>query len=162
MTTRIIGLGNSVLTDDGVGIYAARELARRLIDSRPAIEVIETETAGFGLMELLSGCARAILIDAIQFDDLEPGTVVRIDPQDLRTSLRLRSVHEIDLPTVLALGRSLSLRMPEEIAIYAIQSQDSLTLSESLTAPVAQGLHRTLAMILEELDQMAGLAQAAY
>ena len=63
-------------------------------------------------MELLTGWQRVILIDSIQFDNLEPGTVVGIDPQDLRTSLRLRSVHEIDLPTVLALGRKLGLPIP--------------------------------------------------
>ena len=148
MKTRIIGLGNTILTDDGVGVYAARELQKRLGD---AVDIIETETAGFSLMELLTGWDRVILIDSIQFDDLAPGTVVRIDPQDLRTSLRLRSVHEIDLPTVLALGRRLGLPMPQHVRIVAIQAEDALTVGESLTPAVERGMNEAIALILEEL-----------
>lgn len=153
MNTRIIGLGNTILSDDGVGIYAARELRKRLADAglTDTVDVVETETAGFGLMELLTGWKRVILIDSIQFDDLEPGTVVQIDPQDLRTSLRLRSVHEIDLPTVLALGRKLGLPMPEKVEIIAIQAEDSLTLGESLTPVAAHGMNKAVNLVLGAL-----------
>ena len=154
MRTRIIGLGNTLLTDDGVGIYAVRELRKRLTAAGRAdtVDIVETETAGFALMELLTGWDRVILIDSIQFDNVEPGTVVHINPQDLRTSLRLRSVHEIDLPTVLALGRKLSLPMPDKVEIVAIQSQDALTLGESLTPPVHRGMHEAVEAILTNLS----------
>lgn len=153
MNTRIIGLGNTILSDDGVGIYAARELRKRLVAAGLAdrVDVVETETAGFGLMELLTGWKRVILIDSIQFDDLDPGTVVRIDPQDLRTSLRLRSVHEIDLPTVLALGRKLNLPMPDQVEIVAIQAQDALTVGESLTPAVERGMNEAVSAVLTDL-----------
>jgi hydrogenase maturation protease len=153
MNTRIIGLGNTILSDDGVGIYAAREIASRLAQSGnpEAVDVVETEVAGFALMELLTGCRRVILVDSIQFDNLEPGTVLRIEPHDLRTSLRIRSVHEIDLPTVLALGRRLGMAMPEEVTIFGIQSQDSLTLGESLTASVTAGMQKAVEMIMAEI-----------
>ena len=91
MNTRIIGFGNSILTDDGVGIYAAREVSRRLaiagLDS--TVDIVETEVAGFALMELMTGWKRVILVDSIQFDGVEPGTVIRIEPDDLHTSLRI-------------------------------------------------------------------------
>jgi hydrogenase maturation protease len=153
MRTRIIGLGNTLLSDDGVGIYAARELRKRLAAAGLAdtVDVVETETAGFGLMELLTGWDRVILIDSIQFDHVEPGTVVHIDPQDLRTSLRLRSVHEIDLPTVLALGRKLGLPMPDQVEIVAIQSQDALTLGERLTPAVHRGMNEAVDAVLTNL-----------
>jgi hydrogenase maturation protease len=153
MSTRIIGFGNTILSDDGVGIYAVREISRRLghADGRPALDIVESEVAGFALMELLAGCRRAILVDAIQFDDLEPGTVVRIEPHDLRTSLRIRSVHEIDLPTVLALGRHLGLSMPEEVAIFGIQAEDSCTFGESLSASVTSGMQKAVDLILAEV-----------
>jgi hydrogenase maturation protease len=153
MKTRIIGLGNTILTDDGVGIYAARELRKRLAAAglEDSVDIVETETAGFGLMELLTGWERVILIDSIQFDDVEPGTVIQIDPQDLRTSLRLRSVHEIDLPTVLALGRKLGLPMPEEVKIVAIQTEDALTLGESLTPTVRRGMNEAVNAVLKQL-----------
>ena len=85
--TRIIGLGNSILTDDGVGIYAAREVGRRLAAAPLSgdVDIVESEVAGFALMELMAGWNRVILIDSIQFDGLDPGTVIRIQPDDLHT-----------------------------------------------------------------------------
>ncbi len=161
MNTRIIGLGNTILSDDGVGIYAVREIGRRLAraGNRPAVDVVESEVAGFALMELLAGCRRVILVDSIQFDNLEPGTVVRIEPHDLRTSLRLRSVHEIDLPTVLALGRHLGMPMPEDVAIFGIQSEDAYTLGESLSASVTSGMQQAVEMIMAEVESWVQVTQ---
>ncbi len=155
MKTRIIGLGNTILSDDGVGIYAVREVARRLPACAGAVDIVETEMAGFALLDLMSGWERVILVDSIQFDDLAPGTVVRIDPADLRTSLRLRSVHEIDLPTALGLGRRLGLPMPREIVIIAIQAEDPRTFGETLTPSVAGGMDRVVGLVLEEIGALA-------
>ncbi len=152
MNTRIIGLGNSILTDDGVGIYAAREIGRRLAEmGRPDIDIVESEVAGFELMELMAGWKHVILVDSIQFEGLEPGTVVRIEPSDLHTSLRLRSVHDIDLPTVLELGRRMGLEMPARLTIFGIQAQDALTLGESLTKAAECGLKEAVDLVLKEI-----------
>ncbi|MDM7996000.1 MAG: hydrogenase maturation protease [Acidobacteriota bacterium] len=153
MSTRIIGLGNSILTDDGAGIYAVRELRRRLEKSGLAthFDIVETEVGGFALMELMSGWPHVILVDSIQFAGLKSGTVIRIEPEDLHTSLRLRSVHDIDLPTVLELGRKLGLSMPEKLSIYGIQAEDALTLGESLTEAAHRGMKEAVNLILEEI-----------
>jgi hydrogenase maturation protease len=148
---RIIGLGNTILTDDGVGVYAAREIRRRLGDGCAGVEVVESEVAGFALLELVADCERVILIDAVSFDAAAPGTVTRIDPQDLRTSLRLRSVHEIDLPTALELGRQLGMSMPREIVIFAVQAQDCLTLGERMNPPVEAACARVVDLVLAEI-----------
>jgi hydrogenase maturation protease len=162
MRTRVIGLGNTILSDDGVGVYAVREIEGRLASEGIGedVSLVETEVAGFALMELLTGWERVILIDSIQFDDVRPGTVIEIDPQDLRTSLRLRSVHDIDLPTVLALGRKLGLPMPDEVKIVAIQAEDALTLGESLTATVARGMKEAVDLVMHELSQSPALLPA--
>jgi hydrogenase maturation protease len=153
MDTRIIGLGNSILTDDGVGIYAVREVNRRLADAGvvDSVDIVESEVAGFALMELMTGWKRVILVDSINFDDVEPGTVVRIQPEDLRTSLRIRSVHEIDLPTVLAFGRKLGFPMPDTVTIIGIQAEDALTLGESLTESARRGMMEAVDLVLQEV-----------
>ena len=150
MDTRIIGLGNTILSDDGAGIYAVRKIRCRLAAAglSHTADIVETEVAGFALLELLTGWRRIILVDSIQFDDLEPGTVVRIDPQELRTSLRLRSVHDVDLPTILALGRKIGLDMPEEVIVFGIQSEDALTLGERLTPAARSGIADAVTRIL--------------
>ena len=153
MSVRIIGLGNSILTDDGVGIYAAREVGRRLADAGcdTNVDIVESEVAGFALMELMAGWKQVILIDSIQFDDLEPGTVVRIKPDDLHTSLRIRSVHDINLPTALELGRQLGLEMPAELTIFGIQAENALTFGESLTDAAARGMNEAVELVLKEI-----------
>jgi hydrogenase maturation protease len=77
--------------------------------------------------------------------------VVRIRPDDLHTSLRLRSVHDIDLPTVLELGRRLGLSMPGEVSVFGIQAEDALTLGESLTDAAERGLKEAVNLILTEI-----------
>jgi hydrogenase maturation protease len=153
MHTRIIGLGNSILTDDGVGIYAAREVGRRLAATRfgAEIDIVESEVAGFALMELMTGWKKIILIDSIQFDGVCPGTVIRIEPEDLRTSLRLRSVHDIDLPTTLELGRRLGLPMPDKLTVFGIQAQDALTFGESITDAAERGMREAVDLVVNEV-----------
>lgn len=152
MKTRIVGLGNSILTDDGVGIYAAREVGRRLAETGIAdVDIVESEVAGFALMELMAGWEKIILLDSIQFEGLEPGTVIRIEPEDLHTSLRIRSVHDIDLPTALELGRRMGLDMPARLTIFGIQAQDALTLGESLTEAAQRGLKEAVELVLQEI-----------
>jgi hydrogenase maturation protease len=153
MKTRIIGLGNPILTDDGVGIYAVREIGRCLQKAglEADIDIVEAEVGGFALMELMAGWKRVILVDSIQFDRLSPGTVVRIEPEDLHTSLRLRSVHDINLPTALELGRRLGLEMPDKLIIFGIQAEDPFTLGESLTPAAEKGLREAVARVLSEI-----------
>ncbi len=155
MKVRIIGLGNSILTDDGVGIYTAREVARRLSAAglRDRVDIVESEVAGFALMELMAGWDRIILIDSVQFEGLESGTVIRIAPEDLHTSLRLRSVHDIDLPTALELARRMGIAMPRDLMIFGIQAEDWLTLGESLTDAAERGMKTAADLVLSELDR---------
>jgi hydrogenase maturation protease len=154
MSTRIIGLGNSILSDDGAGIYAAREVGRRLANTglHTGVDILESEVAGFDLMEMMAGWEHIILIDSIQFDGLKPGTVMRIEPEDLRTSIRIRSVHEINLPTVLELGRRMGLDMPDKITIFGIQAEDPFTFGESLTDAAERGKNEAVELVLNALE----------
>jgi hydrogenase maturation protease len=153
MSVRIIGLGNSILTDDGVGIYASREIGRRLAAAGTSadVDIVESEVAGFTLMELMTGWKRVILLDAIQFEGLEPGAVIRIEPEDLHTSLRIRSVHDIDLPTALELGRRMGLEMPVKLTIIGIQAEDMLTLGECMTESAERGMNKAVDLVLQEI-----------
>jgi hydrogenase maturation protease len=153
MKTRVIGLGNTLLTDDGVGIYVAREVRRRLDETglAGAADVVESEVGGFALMELMAGWDRVILVDSIQFDGVRPGTLVQIDPEDLRTSLRIRSVHDVDLPTAMRLGRRLGFPMPEEIVVFGIQAEDARTFAERLTHSAMQGMQQAVSLVLNQV-----------
>ena len=110
--TLVLGLGNSLPKDDAVGILVAHEVVRPLAGGADIV-VREASAAGFGLLELLAGFRRALLIDAIRTPGGKPGTVYRLVPEDQPATERLKATHEMNLPTALAFGRALDLEMPE-------------------------------------------------
>lgn len=149
--TLILGLGNPILSDDGIGPWVARELEGRL--DRPGVTVIETSMAGLSLLDLLSGYDRAIIVDAIQSSGGKPGQIYRLYPELLGTSCQAACLHRLDLPTALELGRRLGMALPQEIVLYAIEAADLSTFSEECTPEVKRAIPLCAQMILEELSR---------
>ena len=114
------------------------------------ISVIETESAGMNLMEMLGGYDRAFLIDAILLNGEEPGTVFRLRADDLQITPRLSSCHDIDIVTALELGKQLGLHMPGEVTIFAVQGGDMKTLTEECTSEVEE----VLAPLADEVEAL--------
>lgn len=148
MKTIVLGLGNTILSDDGVGIYAARALRD---DLAGYADVVEAELAGLDLVEMLAGYGRAVIIDAIELDGETPGTIFRLAPDDLKITPRLASFHDIDIVTALALGERLGLEMPSEVVIYAVQVEDALTIGERCLPAVEAVIPALTAEIAAEM-----------
>lgn len=148
MKTLVLGLGNTILCDDGIGIYVVRSLRDRL---GAAADVREAELAGLDLIEMLKGYERAYIVDAIQLDGEEPGTVFRMKPNDIRITPRLASFHDIDLITALELGRRLEIPMPRDVVIFGVQVADAITLGESCTESVERVIGPLCAEIAGEI-----------
>lgn len=132
--TLVLGLGNAILCDDGVGIKAVRYIAE--LGSNPDIVVKEAELAGFALIDLLEGYDRAVVIDAVKLRDGTPGEVVVFESGSLEPSLHLVAGHQIDLPTALEMGRRLGRPVPSTVYIVGVQIADDTTFSESCTPDV--------------------------
>ena len=132
--TLVLGLGNSILCDDGVGIKAARYIAE--LGANPDIVVKEAELAGFALIDLLEGFDRAVVIDAVRLRDAEPGEIVVFESSSLEPSLHLVAGHQIDLPTALEMGRRLGRPVPSSVYIVGVQIENDTTFSESCTPDV--------------------------
>lgn len=139
MKTLVIGLGNPILTDDGVGIYAARRV-EELLPQGSNIEVIEASIGGIALMEQMVGYQRVILIDALWTPIEEVGRVQVFDAGDLTETLNTRSTHDADLPTALRMGRELGASLPEthQIQIVAITANQVLDFCDRPT-PAVEG-----------------------
>lgn len=135
----VLGLGNTILSDDGVGIYAVRRLRELLRPSEP-IDVEEAELGGFALMDLLEGYRAGVIVDAVEWKEQEPGTVRALDLAEFAPTARLAAGHQIDLPTALELGRTLQRPMPERVVIVAIQVLDPRLLGEECTEVVAAAI----------------------
>ncbi len=144
----IVGLGNEIVRDDGVGILAARRL-EHLLATRDDIEVVALPWAGFALLDVLAGRRRAALIDCLVTGRHAPGTIVRLDEHDFSGSVRLVSFHDVDFPTVLALGRKMGFALPEHIAVWAVEGGVVNEFGEGLSAPVAAAVDRVVGEVME-------------
>ena len=131
--TLVLGLGNPILRDDGVG-WRVVEHASWLI-GEPGIEFDRVALGGLALMERLIGYDRAILVDAIQVVGGSPGAVYQLDIDDLPT-LHSDAVHDASLKAALQLGRRLGATLPQEIVIFAVEAVDVLEFGEILSPPV--------------------------
>ncbi len=146
--TLILGLGNPILTDDGVGIHVVRAAAAHVQPDGPVLA--EASVGGLRLLDTLAGYERVILVDAIQTPGGQPGDLYLLHPNDLRASLHSGSTHDLSLPGALALGRQLGLVLPtdEALTIVAVETEDVLTFGESCTPAVEAAIPRAVEMVL--------------
>lgn len=147
MRTLILGLGNPLVGDDGVGIRVVEHL--RGEELPPGVELEEAGTAGLAILDLAVGFDRLVVVDAIDAS-LEPGTLLELDRAALEhmSGRHLVSPHDADLLTALKLGHELGLAMPAEITCVAIQVADLVTLGEGCTPKVEAAIPAAAAAAL--------------
>ena len=107
MKTLVLGLGNPILSDDGVGLRIARVLGSKL--NQPEVTEMETSTADLNLLNLLAGYDRAIIIDAIQTTGGKAGQIYRLEPGVFDATRHGATPHYVNFATVLELGSKLGL-----------------------------------------------------
>jgi len=157
--TLIVGLGNPILCDDGVGWLIAARVRQALSEqtkhgSPPAvssIDVMEVSVGGLSLAEMLVGYERAIIVDAIMTGKMAPGSVCRLRVRDLPGTLNTASAHDTNLVTALqALRRHGAVLPPDElIDVVAIEVKDVWTFSETCTPEVLAAVDKAVTLVLE-------------
>lgn len=134
MKTLVLGIGNPILSDDGVGIKVAIELKSRL--RREYFDVKVASIEGLSILDEITGYDRLILIDSIKTGKGAPGDVYKLSLEDLGSTSHLSSSHGVDFVTVIELGRKVGYKIPEIIDIYAIEVKDNTTFGEECTEKV--------------------------
>ena len=150
--TLVLGMGNPILSDDGVGLLVAERLGESVLPA--GVEVRVSEVAGLRLLELVRGFTRVIIIDALKSPAeaaREPGEVVRYEARDFKGGHRYSSAHSIGLDTALEIGHKLGFDMPGEVTVFAIEAEDVETFGEELSPPVAAAAERVFALVREEV-----------
>jgi hydrogenase maturation protease len=149
--TLILGLGNPILTDDGVGVHVVRAVQK----ARPqnGMACAEASVGGLRLLDALTGYERVVLVDAIQTHDGRPGDVYRLHLDDVQGSLHSGSTHDLSLAGALAVGRRLGMELPgdDAIVIVAIEVADVLTFGETCTPVVTDAIPAAVCAVLDEL-----------
>jgi hydrogenase maturation protease len=162
MQTLVLGLGNPILTDDGVGVLVA-EAVRQALPPEWPVEVSEVSVGGLRLMERLLGYERVILVDAFQpGDPLEatgdycgqPGTFRRLTLSELKAigpTQHSVSAHDTSLVTALEMAEQMGLPAPREIVIYGVAVEEVLAFGECPTPAVAAAIPVVAAAVMDEL-----------
>jgi len=137
----IIGLGNPILGDDGVGWVVAREVETRLGESRHSIEVDCLALGGLSLMERLVGYQCVILIDSLNTGQRPQGSVITFTLEDMVDLNHGHSsaAHDTSLKTALEVGRKLDAILPadKDVHVVAIEAQHIYDFKEELSPVIA-------------------------
>jgi hydrogenase maturation protease len=137
LKTLVVGLGNPILGDDGVGWVVAEQLQKS--GNLPSdVDVICLALGGISLMEALEGYQKAILIDAIQTRQAPIGSVSVFNLEGMSNPFlgHLSSAHDTSLQNALRIGRDLGVQLPIEIIVIAIEAEKVYEFSEELSPPV--------------------------
>lgn len=160
MKTLVIGLGNPILGDDGVGWRVAEDVKRQMT-SRPAsllkgeasqVDVECFSLGGISLMERLIGYERAILIDAF-ISEKECGaiTVSKLSELPDYSAFHITSVHDTSLQNAIKLGKSLGAKLPDDVTVVGISAKYVYDFSEELSQPVSKSVSKATKIVINML-----------
>ncbi len=137
----VLGVGNILLRDEGVGVRVVEELQR--LGTPDSVELCDGATAGLDLLDVLAERRRVIVVDAMAANQ-EPGTVLRFGSTDLDegglppTQTGPHSAHELGLAEALTVARQLGIA-PGELVLYGVEPKEidyGLELSPEIAAIV--------------------------
>ncbi|MEW6116081.1 MAG: hydrogenase maturation protease [Nitrospirota bacterium] len=151
--TLIIGLGNPILRDDGIGIAVAREL-RKHVREHEGIDIKELSVGGLRLMEEMIGYDRVFLIDAICTGNAPAGTVYRLSLRNVPATLHSSSMHDTTLACAFEAGKRMGFDLPEDIAIWAVEAEDVVHFGDAMTDAVAAAMPRVVSLLVTALEPM--------
>jgi hydrogenase maturation protease len=145
----ILGVGNLLLGDEGVGIHAVRRLGERPVP--PRVDRLDGGTAGVDLLGLMEGYEKVVIIDAVDAGE-EPGTIFRFTPEDVASGsagLAL-SLHQTEVLEILKLGSYVGQDLPP-VVIFGVQPA-AMDWSTSLSPTVEQQMESLLDAVRSEMS----------
>ena len=151
MKTIVIGLGNPILGDDGVGWKVAEEVKQQLAPDSP-VEVEFLSLGGISLMEHLIGYERAILIDAVTSDQ-EKGSIIVSNLNEMPdySAFHVTSAHDTSLHNALKLGKEMGAKLPAEVIIVGIATDHIYNFSEKLSPLVLISIPKAIKIVINLL-----------
>jgi len=150
MKTIVLGVGNPILQDDGVGLHVIEALRQQL--TNPLVTVETAFTGGMNLLDMIRGYEKVILIDAVKQNDSEPGEVKRFLLSDFH-SVHSCNPHDVSLSEALDLAEQLGEKhLPLKIILIGITVKNTYEFGEHLSNEVSSAIPTAVNLILEELN----------
>jgi len=158
MQITILGLGNSVLTDDAVGLRAVARVQELLptiaLPAEVSVAIRTNEAGGWEVLDDVEGADALIMADAILDEALKPGEFCWY-PDKVFSSPRMTGVHNMDVFTAMDFARRHGVKMPQEIHVLGVGVGDVVTFSETCTAPVEKAIPAIADEIIRRLMELS-------
>jgi hydrogenase maturation protease len=143
----VLGLGNILLSDEGVGVRVVETLRARY--HLPGVEVLDGGTAGMDLIDVIAGRRHLLIVDAVK-DGGRPGSLLRLTGADVKPFFRQRlSPHQLGLPDVLAFLELMD-AAPASLTVIGIEPK-SLDLGVELSPELLAAVDAAMAAVVEDL-----------
>jgi hydrogenase maturation protease len=144
----VMGIGNVLLRDEGIGVHVVRELMK--MEMPDDVEVLDGGTAAIDLLHMIEGREKMVVIDAMLSDDEKHGSIFRLTPGDIQPTFRGKtSLHQLGLIEVLEMA-DMTGKCPDTV-IYAVVPKSIGTFGEELTPELEAQVPRLVELVLEEL-----------
>jgi hydrogenase maturation protease len=147
--TLVLGLGNVLLRDEGIGVWVAEAL-RREYEFPETVTVLDGGTLGLDLLPQLDGVGRLLVIDAVRLG-CAPGETVRLEGSEVPAALQVKlSPHQVGVQDLLAAAR-LTGREPPHVVLWGMEP-GIFEPGTGFSSKVQEALPRLQAAVLEELS----------
>jgi len=149
--TIILGVGNPILRDDGVGIHVAEELKKYI--KKPGVTIDSAFTGGMNLLDLMVDHDRAILIDAVKIENKKLGDVGLFGLGEL-SALHTCNPHDVSLPQAIDLAKKLGEnRIPSDIKVVGINIGElGCEFGEELSSEIAKAIPKAVELVKKEVE----------
>jgi len=148
MEILVLGIGNLVMSDDGIGVRVVQELARRYRFPE-GVTVLDGGTLGLDLLPQIGAAKRLVIVDAVDAAQA-PGTLVRLTGEEIPLALETKlSPHQMGLKDLLTVASLLG-EAPHEAVLLGVQPQ-SVEMALELTPPVEAQLEPLVQGVVDEL-----------
>jgi hydrogenase maturation protease len=150
MKTIILGVGNQILGDDGVGVHISNELKKYI--KNPNVTIEEAVTGGMNLLDLILGYDKAIILDAVKSEKDKHGIVQRIPINDFK-AMHSCNPHDVSLIEAIEIAKKMGEnRIPKEIVIIGVMMKHmSLEFNDKLSKKIAAAIPIAVKMTLDEI-----------
>lgn len=149
----IIGIGNPLRRDDGIGIILLEKLKEQKKDLPEEIEFIDGGTGGMNLLHVFSSFDNVLIIDAVQLH-INPGSYKLFTADDININKKIIyiSTHENQLPQVIEMSKQLG-ELPKKFFIFGIQPKD-ISYGTTLTNDIQTKINTLLKSLQNEIRKI--------
>lgn len=148
----VLGLGNEILMDDGIGPKLAFELKNSL--NNPDIHYETAAVGGMELIEIMRDYSHVIIIDAIRTQNGIPGDVYFLTPSNFKETSHISNLHDISFLTALNMAKEIGIHVTHKIDIIAIEILEDRVFGNDFTFPVQQKYENIKIEVFERVNKL--------